>query len=143
MAEAVMDRPGLGAVLSAAASGDPRGAPSPPVLIEAGTRFEGTLTFRGSSRIEGEFQGEIAATGRLELADTSRVAGRVEADVIVIAGHFDGELKGRERVEILATAEVTGSVSTARLEAAEGCRVKAKCRTGRSGPASNQSPAPA
>lgn len=143
MAEAVMERHRADAAHSADGSEDPCGALPPPVLIESGTRFEGTLTFRGSARIEGEFQGEIAATGRLELAETSRVAGRVEADVIIIAGHFDGELMGRARVEILASAEVTGSLSTARLEAAEGCRVKAKCRTGRSIPPANQSPAPA
>jgi cytoskeletal protein CcmA (bactofilin family) len=142
MAEAVMERHGVDAGLPTDVSNAPRGALPPPVLIEPGTRFEGTLTFRGSTRIEGEFQGEIAATGRLELAETSRVAGRVEADVIIIAGHFDGELTGRTRVEILATGEVTGSLSTARLEAAEGCRVKAKYRTGRSIPPADQSPAP-
>ena len=95
------------------------GLPEPP---ELGT----------SLLAEGSFRGEIAAKGRLELGETSRVEAEIDADEVVLAGEFEGRIVARSRVELLATARVTGELSAPRLVAEEGCRMHGRCRTGRS-----------
>jgi len=109
-----------------------------PVLIEEGTRFEGIVCFRGHSHIAGELRGEIAATGRLEIGETGRVTGRIEADQVQIAGYFEGEVLAREGLEILGTGQVDGTLVSPRMSADEGCKVRGACRTVRSVPKSGE-----
>jgi cytoskeletal protein CcmA (bactofilin family) len=111
---------------------DPSKSQSLPVLVGAGTVFEGVLGCRAGARIDGTLKGEIAADGRIELGEESRVTGTIEADEIAVAGHFEGSLIARKKIEFLATARVQADLATAELVAEEGCRVEGNCRTGSS-----------
>ena len=103
-----------------------------PVAVAAGARFEGLLSFRGGSCVDGEFRGQIAAKGRLVLGEGSHVLGTVEADEVVIAGVLEGEVRARRRLELLATGRLIGDFSTPRLIAHEGCQITGRCSTDRS-----------
>lgn len=117
---------------------DTKAAPEPldrgraVVLVAADAQFKGLITFRGASRIDGNFRGEIAATGRLELGERSRVEADIEADEIVLAGAFEGRVVARSRLELLASARVKGEFSAPRVTLAEGCQVFGHCRSGES-----------
>jgi cytoskeletal protein CcmA (bactofilin family) len=101
-----------------------------PVIVGAGADFEGVLTCRESSRIDGRVRGDIVGDDRIELGQESDVSGRIEAKDIVVAGKFTGDLIASRRIELLATAEVTGELRARELTAEEGCLVKGRCRTG-------------
>jgi cytoskeletal protein CcmA (bactofilin family) len=111
-----------------------------PIAVAAGARFEGLLSFRGGSCVDGEFRGQIAAKGRLVVGEAAHVRGSVEADEVVIAGVLEGEVKARGRLELLSTARLIGDFSSPCVIAREGCEITGQCRTDRRGPASKQSP---
>jgi cytoskeletal protein CcmA (bactofilin family) len=121
-------------------AGQAPGLESTAVIVAAGARFEGLLSFRGGYAIEGDFRGEVAATGRLVLAEGSHVSGRIEADEVIVAGSFEGDIIARTRLELLATARVTGNFTSPTLAAADGCQMKGGCRTGLSGTGAKHSP---
>jgi cytoskeletal protein CcmA (bactofilin family) len=110
--------------------GIPADSSPQPILIESGTEFEGLVASRSGVRIEGEFEGEVAAKGRIELGELSQVTGIVEGDEIVIAGRFEGTLVARRKIEFLPTAIVHGDFAASELVAEDGCTVRGKCRTG-------------
>jgi cytoskeletal protein CcmA (bactofilin family) len=105
-----------------------------PVLVEAGTSFEGLLSCKSGVRVDGELKGDIIARGRIELGELSHVTGALEADEIVVAGRVEGSLVARRRIEVLATAEVLGDLCAGELLAEDGCTVRGNCRTGPSTP---------
>jgi cytoskeletal protein CcmA (bactofilin family) len=90
------------------------------VVIGAGARFEGLLSFWGHARIDGALRGEIAADGILEIGPDARIAAQIEVDVLVVEGLVEGEVAARERVEIRAGGRITAAVRTPRLVLAEG-----------------------
>lgn len=101
-----------------------------PVLLGAGARFEGLLTFRGTAIVDGEFRGEIIAEGTLVLGPDAVVEARIEVDQLISSGVAAGEIVARDRIELAAGARVRGTLRTPRLMVAEGCRVEARCHTG-------------
>jgi len=100
-----------------------------PILVAAGSAFEGAVSCRTGARIDGAVKGEISARGRIELGESSQVVGSIRAAEIVIAGCFEGTLTASRRIELLATARVAGDLSAGQLIAHEGCRVEGSCTT--------------
>ncbi len=90
------------------------------VVVGAGARFEGLLTFWGRARIDGVVRGEIAADGLLEVGPEASIAAQIEVDVLVVEGLVEGEVAARERVEIRPGGRITAAVRTPRLVLAEG-----------------------
>ena len=54
-------------------------------LIGVGTRIEGNVVFKGGLRVDGEVQGNIFATERLEITASGRVIGDITAPRVSIA----------------------------------------------------------
>lgn len=104
--------------------------PPAPVIVQAGASFEGVLSCRHASRIDGYFRGDVVGEDRIELGEQSDVSGRIEAREIIVAGLFEGELVASHCIELLATARVTGELRARELLAEEGCLVTGRCRTG-------------
>lgn len=81
-----------------------------PVLLEAGTRFEGLLSFRGAVRVEGLVIGTVVAWGTLVVGPGGQLQGRIEADEVVLEGTCVGEVAARERVVLRPGARVSGRI---------------------------------
>lgn len=90
------------------------------VVLQKGCALEGRLQFEGTARIDGQFKGEIFTPDILIIGTEAQVAGKIEADVVIISGKFEGEIYATQRVEIQAPALVTGSIQTAILQIEEG-----------------------
>ena len=93
---------------------------SEPVLLEAGTRFDGLLSFRGTVRLEGLVVGTVVAWGTLVIGRGGQLRGRVEADEIVLEGDCEGELRARDRVELRPGARVSGRIVAPRISVLDG-----------------------
>jgi cytoskeletal protein CcmA (bactofilin family) len=101
---------------------------SPTVSIAKGCAFEGLLTFRGETRIDGALVGEVVASGTLWLGETARVQARIEVDELIVEGHFEGDVVARRRLELSPTAHARGSFQAAQLSFADGCFFQGRLR---------------
>lgn len=84
------------------------------------TEFDGVLEFTDSLVITGTFNGEINATGDLEIEkDAVCTVKKMTAHSIVISGTVTGDIDADERVEMCSGSVVRGDVKTARIRIAE------------------------
>lgn len=93
-------------------------------FLDKGTKFEGKLTFEGTVRIDGKFQGEVFSQDRLVVGEGGEIEGNAEVGSCVLSGSFRGELKARDRVELQAPAKFYGTVIAPVLIVAEGATLE-------------------
>ena len=79
-------------------------------FIDQGVTLEGTLTVKGTFRVDGTVKGNIISEQTLILGENAKVDGQIEGNRIVIAGRYDGVIFAKGRVEIQAKGVVTGEV---------------------------------
>jgi cytoskeletal protein CcmA (bactofilin family) len=82
-------------------------------LIGEDSEFEGKLSFLGTVRIEGRFNGEVLAEGTLVVAGNGRVRGRIEVgNLIVTSGLVEAEIVAHNSVELSPPGQLVGDVTT-------------------------------
>ena len=59
-------------------------------FIDQGVSLEGTLTIKGTFRIDGHVKGNIISEQTVVLGENAKVEGQIEGNRVVIAGRFDG-----------------------------------------------------
>jgi len=79
-------------------------------FIDQGVALEGTLTVKGTFRIDGNVRGNIISEQTVILGEGAKVEGQIEGNRVVIAGRFDGVIFAKGRVEIQVKGVVTGEV---------------------------------
>ncbi|HEX7696018.1 MAG TPA: polymer-forming cytoskeletal protein, partial [Candidatus Acidoferrum sp.] len=79
-------------------------------FIDQGVTLEGTLTVKGTFRIDGNVKGNIISEQTVILGEGAKVEGQIEGNRVVISGRFDGVIFAKGRVEIEAKGVVTGEV---------------------------------
>ena len=79
-------------------------------FIDQGVLLEGTLTLKGTFRIDGHVKGNIISEQTVVLGENAKVEGQIEGNRVVISGRFDGVIFAKGRVEIQAKGVVTGEV---------------------------------
>jgi len=99
-------------------------------VIGPDTHIKGDMTFDGTAKILGSFEGSISAKGELQIAESARCKAAVEAGKVLVDGSVEGNLTARERVELTAKARVKGDLVTTRLVVAEGASFVGHCTVG-------------
>lgn len=96
--------------------------PSAPGLVVLGPRdsLVGTLTVDGDVRIEGTLDGEVSATGEVNVHSTGTARAQISARDIVVSGIVEGNIVARELVTLDETASFAGEVRAARLRVDDG-----------------------
>lgn len=79
-------------------------------FLDRTVRFEGTLEFSGTLRIEAQVKGNILSSQTLVLGEGAKVEGQIEGNQVIIAGRFDGVIFAKGRVEIQARGVVSGEI---------------------------------
>jgi len=79
-------------------------------FIDQGVTLEGTLTVKGTFRIDGNVKGSVISEQTLILGENAKVEGQIEGNRVVISGRYDGVIFAKGRVEIQAKGVVTGEV---------------------------------
>jgi cytoskeletal protein CcmA (bactofilin family) len=89
-------------------------------LIGIGTRIEGSITFAGGLRVDGEIKGNVRATdgeaGTLVISEQARVEGEVTVSHVVVNGTVVGPVHATEFIELQPKSRVTGDVHYTALE---------------------------
>ena len=79
------------------------------------TVFNGSLTFDGTVRIDGKFEGEVHTNDTLIIGETGHLVAEISAGTIICRGRIEGTLIASKKVEIHANSRVIGNVKSPAL----------------------------
>ena len=97
-------------------------------LLGTGSEFEGKLTFFGTVRIEGRFEGEIRSDETLVVADGGEVRGQIDVGVLIVTGgRVDAQVRAREGVELHPPGRLHGVVTTPSFLIDKGAIFEGEC----------------
>jgi cytoskeletal protein CcmA (bactofilin family) len=89
-------------------------------IIGADTKIKGEMSFDGSARLLGSFEGTITAKGELHVADGASCKAVIEAGKVTVDGLIEGNVTARDKIELTARARIKGDLIASKLLVAEG-----------------------
>jgi cytoskeletal protein CcmA (bactofilin family) len=89
-------------------------------LLGRGSEFEGKLTFDGTVRIDGKFNGSIVTKDVLVIGEGAVVSAEIECGTIIVHGQIIGNVKARVGVELHSPARVKGNIEAPSLTVEKG-----------------------
>lgn len=90
--------------------------------IAADAEFNGKLTLKGSARIDGKIQGQIALNGDLIIGPSAVIDANIQAGAISISGEVRGDIVAQESLELCSTARMKGSIFSKQLKIDQGAQ---------------------
>lgn len=90
------------------------------VVLGPRDRLVGTLHIEGDLRLGGTVEGEVDATGDVEIDDEAKVNASVAGRDVSIRGHVSGPVTARKRLVVAKSGSLTGDVRVARLVIQDG-----------------------
>lgn len=101
-------------------------------LVGEEAYFHGVLTAKGSLRVDGFVEGDVADAINVEVGKKGRVKGNIAAEVVVIAGELEGDVIASRSVELLGQAKLVGNIKTPSLVIGAGAFFEGSCVMARS-----------
>ncbi len=101
-----------------------------PTVIGADAVFKGELSFEGSVRIDGKFEGGIKTPGTVFVSQKGVVKAEVNAGSVTVDGSIEGNVVSSGRVQLNASCKLKGDVRAAKLQVAEGATWSGICEVG-------------
>ncbi len=89
-------------------------------IVEEGCAIEGRMSFSGTAKISGQFNGEIFSRDELIITETGFVKADVEVGSITLKGTFEGNITAHTKVIMLPPAHFRGTVTAPSLKIEEG-----------------------
>ena len=101
-------------------------------FLSNGTNFKGDLTFEGTVRIDGRFEGNINSKDALVIGENATVDAEIHVGQIIISGRVSGNIAAAESVEINSKAQVHGNIKLSgnKLTIHEGAVFSGGCEMG-------------
>ena len=97
-------------------------------LLGRDSEFNGKLSFFGTVRIEGKFDGEILSDDTLVVAAGGEVRGRLDVGTLIVTGGLvEAEVNARTCVELHPPGRLTGQVNTPSLQIERGALFQGQC----------------
>lgn len=84
-------------------------------LLGRGSEFEGKLSFEGTVRIDGKFNGSIVTKDVLVVGEGAVVTAEIDCGTVIVHGQIVGNIKAKGAVELHAPAKVKGNIETPTL----------------------------
>ena len=98
-------------------------------FLGEGTQIEGKLTFHGKLRINGNFKGEIVATGSLFIGEKAVIEGDIHAENILNGGEIRGTASADDTIEIVESGKVHGDIEARNIMIHPEAFLKGNCHT--------------
>ena len=89
--------------------------------------FQGTLSAKGSLRVDGKMDGTITDAQSVIIGSTGKVEGDIAGETVVVGGEVKGNICASQFTELLASARVTGDIRTAKILVEEGAYFEGSC----------------
>jgi len=91
------------------------------------TYIDGSLRFKKSLKILGEFKGTIETEGLLIIGEEARVEANVKVGALILGGGLTGDVYAAERIEMLSTGRLIGNIKTPELRVETGVIFEGQC----------------
>ena len=96
--------------------------------------FKGTLSFDGTVRIDGKFEGQVNTNDTLIIGESGDIAADVEAGTVICKGKMKGTIVASKKIEMHPSSKIIGNVQTPALNIELGAVLDGNCdMTGREG----------
>ena len=102
-------------------------------FLGKGVDFKGKAKFDTSVRIDGHFDGQIAAQDTLIIGEGGVVKGEITCETIISSGKIEGNIVASQKVQLLKPAVLIGSVRAPSFSVEEGVVFHGTCDMGVSG----------
>ena len=79
------------------------------------TVFNGSLSFDGTVRVDGKFEGQVCTDDTIIIGETGHVIAEISAGTIICMGRVEGTLIATKKVEIHANSRVIGNIKSPAL----------------------------
>lgn len=89
--------------------------------------FHGSMTVRGSLRVEGELEGNITEASEVVIGKNGTVRGNISAERVEVGGKVAGDIVCSVHLEILSSGSVTGNVRSPKLLVEDGAILDGNC----------------
>lgn len=96
-------------------------------IIAAGCSFDGSISVKGSIRVDGEFKGKLQVSETLVVGKSGKLDAEVETQRAAIAGNIKGEINAQEGVKLQAGSHFEGNIYTKNLVIEEGVYFDGGC----------------
>ncbi len=100
-------------------------------LIGAEAYFQGTLTAKGSLRIDGRIDGSIVDAKIVTIGKTGKVKGDISCEICYLSGEVKGNIIALEHIEVLAGARLDGDLRSPRIMLEDGAIFNGNCVMGK------------
>ena len=101
-----------------------------PTVIGADAVFKGELSFQGSVRIDGKFEGGIKTPGTVLVSQKGSVKAEISAGSVTVDGSIEGNVISEGSVKLNSTSKLKGDVMAGKLQVAEGASWSGRCEVG-------------
>ena len=98
-------------------------------IIGAEAYFQGTLTAKGSLKIDGRIDGSLADAKTVTIGKTGRIKGDISCEVCNVCGEVRGNVTALERIEAISGARIEGDLRAPRIMIEDGAIFNGNCRT--------------
>ena len=89
--------------------------------------FKGDLSFDGTVRIDGKFEGHVNTNDTLIIGETGDVVAEIVAGTVICKGRIKGTIVAATRVEMHASSKVVGDVQSPSLTMELGAVLDGNC----------------
>ena len=79
------------------------------------TVFKGSLTFDGTVRIDGKFEGKVITEDTLIVGETGHLVAEISAGTVICMGRVEGTVIASKKIEIHSSSKVIGNVQSPAL----------------------------
>ena len=97
-------------------------------IIGSDTQFKGSLSAKGSIRVDGTLEGDLVTAATAVIGQTGKATAQITAVNATIAGIVEGNVAVSGRLELLPTAKLYGDIKAAALIIGEGAVFKGTCQ---------------
>ena len=77
--------------------------------------FRGTLSFEGTVRIDGKFEGQVDTNDTLVIGETGDMKADVNVGTLVCKGKLNGAVIASKKIELHPASKITGNIQTPAL----------------------------
>lgn len=99
-------------------------------FLDIGARFEGTLSFEDTFRIDGHLKGSVTSEQELVVGESGVVEGEIRVGRLSVSGTVRGTVHARERIEVHAGGRVFAELHAPALVVEEGAIIQGPVETG-------------
>ena len=77
--------------------------------------FKGTLSFEGTVRIDGKFEGQVNTNDTLVIGETGDMKADVKVGPLICKGQLHGAVVASKKIEMHPASKITGNIQTPAL----------------------------